>query len=163
MKAASRQGRSSKAILLASILAIAALASMSAPATAGPVLWSGFGSNDLGRGTVLFSVNNGRAKLKSLQVIMSCTDTSDGTDSDRAFDVVNGPTDTLNQNRFNFNFSRSSGGRTGRLSLTGRLRSNGNGSARLDMTATGRDDSTGGVIERCQASLNYRMHRGRAS
>ena len=163
MKAASRQGRSLRAILLASILTFAGLATMSAPASAGPVLWAGFGSNDLGQGTVLFSVNNGRAKLKSLQVVMSCTDTSDGTDSDRAFDVVNGPTDTLNQNRFNFNFSRYSGGRLGHLRLTGRLRSNGAGGARLDMTATGRDDSTGAVIERCQAALNYRMHRGRVS
>ena len=91
---------------------------------------------------------------------MSCRDTEDGTYSDRAFDVANGPTDTLSQNRFEFNFNRSSGGRQGHIRLSGRFGSDGRGTARLDLTATGRDFSTNSIIERCQASVVYRMRRG---
>lgn len=155
--------RSVHACLLVALLAVAGIAYSVTPATAAPVPWGGIGHNDLGLGTLTFSVNNGRAKLTSLQAIMACTDTTDGAESERAFYVANGPTDTLNRNRFRFNFNRSAGGRLGHVRLSGRLRSNGGGSARLELNAIARDSSSGAVIERCQASLNYRMTRGRIS
>jgi len=156
------KGRSVPALLAVSILTIVGFVSNVSPAAAAPVLWGGFGSNDLGQGTITFSVNNGRAKLTSLQAIMACTDTNNGRESDRAYSISNGPTDTLNLNRFNFNFNRSSGGRRGHVRLSGILRSNGHGNAHLNLTATARGD-LGGVIERCQASLTYSMNRGRVS
>lgn len=91
---------------------------------------------------------------------MACVDTQDGTESERAFSIGSGPTQNLRQNRFNFNFSRWSGGRQGRLELKGRLGSNRRGVARLDMTAIGKD-SENRVIERCQASVNYIIRRPR--
>jgi len=162
MNIAARRFRRSRTSVLMVALFASAFAMLAASAPAGAVLWGGSGANDLGPGTILFKVQNGRATIKSVQAIMSCRDTSDGTYSDRAFDVVNGPTDTLNRNRFGFNFSRSSGGRQGHIRLTGRLGSNGRGTARLDLTAVGRDFSTDSVIERCQASVEYRLRRGRA-
>jgi len=131
-------------------------------ASAAPTIWGGTGSNDLGRGTITFKVNNGRATITSLQALMACTDTSDGSESTRAYSIGQGPTDTLNRNRFNYNFSRYSGGREGHVRLHGILRSNGRGFARLDMTAVGRDHRNA-VIERCQASVNYNLRRGPAN
>ena len=165
MTRATRSSRISRVTILAFAvsagLAVLALLSMSPGASARTNLWGGSGANDVGPGTILFKVQNGRATIKSIQAVMACTDTSDGSESDRAFDVANGPTDTLNRNRFNFNFSRYSGGRQGHVRLSGILRSNGRGTARLDLTAVGRDFETDSVIERCQASVEYRLRRGR--
>ena len=126
MTTAPRTRLSRTAILFAALVA-SAFGLLAASAPAGAVLWGGTGANDLGPGTILFKVQNGRATIKSIQAVMACTDTSDGSESDRAFDVANGPTDTLNRNRFNFNFSRYSGGRQGHVRLSGILRSNGRG------------------------------------
>ena len=150
-----------KSLLL--FLIIASALGLASSASAAPRLWGGTGFNDLGRGTLTFKVNNGRATVTSLQALMACTDTSDRSESTRAFSIGRGPTDVLNRNRFNFNFSRDSGGRTGHIRLSGVLRSNGQGFARLDMTAVGVDPESGNVIERCQASVNYRMRRGPAT
>ena len=142
------------------VLVVLAGLGMASTASAAPTLWGGTGSNELGRGPLTFKVINGRATVTSLQALMACTDTSDGSESTRAFSIGSGPTDTLNRNRFNFNFSRNSGGRRGHIRLHGVLRSNGQGFARLDMTAIGRDPDTNSVIDRCQAAFTYRMRRG---
>src|ERR1041384_6542867 len=100
-------------IALVALLAVTAFAASSSPASAAPRLWGGAGFNDLGNSYITFKVNNGRAKITSLQIIMSCRDTEDGTYSDRAFHtgLDDAPTDVLNLNRFNFRFQRYSGGR----------------------------------------------------
>lgn len=146
--------------VLASIFALLAALTLAPAATAAPRIWGGSGFNDLGRSTVTFKVNNGRAKITSLQIIMACTDTSDGTESDRAFSMGPGPTDTLNLNRFNFRFNEESGGRQANVRLNGLMRSNGRGFARVDLTAVGRDFETNSVIERCQAASNIPIRRG---
>jgi len=146
-------------LLTLSLLFLAGLGLLSATASAAPRIWGGTGSNDLGRGTLTFKVNNGRATITSLQVLMACTDTSDGSESTRAFSIGSGPTDTLNRNRFNFNFSRTSGGRLGQARLTGILRSNGRGNGRLDLNAVGVDQGSNTIVERCQAALEYRLRR----
>ncbi len=139
-----------------------AVALVPAAADARPVSWGGFGSNDLGPGTLVLKVENGRARIGSLQAIMACVDQGDGTESERAFSIGSRPgAVTLNRNRFSFDFTASSGGRRGHVRLAGTLGSGGRGTARLNLTATGRDDSTGGIIERCQAALSYNLRRGR--
>ena len=155
--------KSIRSLLLASLMTVAGLAAFTGSATAGPVLWSGSGSNDVGPATILFSVQNGNAKLKTFQAIMACTDTSDGSESDRAFFVFNGPTDALSLNRFSYSFSRSAGGRVGQIRLNGRLGSNGRGTARLNLTAVARDFETDAVIERCQATVDFNLRRGRTT
>lgn len=125
-------------------------------------LWGGTGTNDLGPATVLVSARNGRVTLRSVQFIMSCTDTSDGTDSARAFDYVRG-TATLNRNRFAMTLRGDSNGRSGAARLTGVLGSNGRGTARIDANARGIDPETGQVIENCQATVTFALRRGAAS
>ena len=138
---------------------IVSLLFLSAAEARGPVLWGGVSSNDLGLSTLVLSTQGGQVKIKSLQVVMSCRDTDDGTYSDRAFHIANGPTRNLNRNRFDFRLQEYSGGRLGQLRLNGILRSNGRGAARLNLTALGREIS-GRIVERCQASVNYRLRRG---
>lgn len=122
-------------------------------------LWGGTGSNDLGPATILLSARGGRVTLKNVQFIMSCTDTGDGTYSDRAFDYVSGSA-TLNLNRFTMNLTGDSNGRQGAARLTGVLGSNGRGTARIDATATGIDYETNQVIENCQARVTFALRRG---
>lgn len=147
---------------LAATLAVAGLLCTSTAAEARAVPWGGTGANDVGPATLLLSANNGRVSISSLQVVMACTDTSDGTESSRAFSVVSNIRVTLRRNRFSFDFTATSGGRLGRVRLTGVLGSNGTGSARATVDATGTDSGTGAVIERCQSAVNFRLRRGRA-
>ena len=146
---------------VAVLTAFVVLGSCATSASAAGRVWGGVGFNDLGQSTVTFKVKNGRAKITSLQIVMSCRDTDDGTDSDRAFHMGNGPTDTLNRNRFHFRFDRYSGGREGDVRLNGRLGSNGRGVARVYVTALGRG-SGGRIVERCQASSRIPLRRGPA-
>lgn len=130
--------------------------------TAATQLWGGIGSNDLGPATILLSARGGRVTLKNVQFIMSCTDTGDGTLSDRAFDYVSGSA-TLNLNRFTMTLRGDSNGRQGAARLTGVLGSNGRGSARIEATAIGIDSSTNQVIENCVAAATFSLRRGAAS
>jgi len=146
------------------LLAIAGLAALAPSASAAPSrIWGGAGFNDLGQSTVGFKVQNGRAKIISLQILLACTDTQDGTESTLAFSMGRGPTDTLNQNRFRFRFDQESSGRDADVKLNGRMGSNGRGIARANITSVGRDFETGAVIERCQGSSNIPIRRGPAS
>ena len=130
--------------------------------TAATQLWGGTGSNDLGPATILLSARGGRVTLKNVQFIMSCTDTGDGTFSDRAFDYVSGSA-TLNRNRFTMILRGDSNGREGAARLTGVLGSNGRGTASIDATAIGIDSSTNQVLENCQATVTFSLRRGAAS
>jgi len=123
------------------------------------VLWGGTGANDLGPGSILFSVESGRATLVNVQVIMACTDVATGRESDREFDTSDHTPATLHLNHFTLNFTAHSGGRLGHVRLVGTLRSNGTGTARLSLTATGIDTTTGATVERCQAAVQFRLHR----
>lgn len=122
-------------------------------------LWSGTSSNDLGPASILLSAKSGRVKLRLVQFIMACTDTTDGTESDRAFDYVTGSA-TLNRNRFRMNLTGSSNGRDGLARITGVLGSNGRGTAVIEATAVGVDSGTNTVIENCQARVTFPLLRG---
>ncbi|MDX6664803.1 MAG: hypothetical protein QOG68_1009, partial [Solirubrobacteraceae bacterium] len=110
---------------------IAALSVLAVPtvALARPIAWGGSGSNDLGPGSLLLSVANARVKVTNVQVVMACTDTQDGTESDRAFYAKSPNRATLDHNRFSMHWTAASGGREGALRLSGTLGSNGRGSA----------------------------------
>ncbi len=54
-------------------------------------LWGGSGFNDLGPAYSLLNVQNGKAALTNVQLIMACTDAEDGTESSRAFDARHPP------------------------------------------------------------------------
>ncbi len=145
-----------------SLLVFAVIGGAASSASAAGRIWAGTGFNDLGPSTVTFKVVNGRAKITSLQVLMACTDTSDGSESTRAFSMGRGPTDTLNQNRFHFRFDKRSGGRLAEVKLNGRLNSNGRGHARIDLTAVGRTSGGGAIVERCSATSRIPLRRGPA-
>ncbi len=99
--------------------------------------------------TLMLSVANGRARIRSMQVVMTCTDASN---PEIAFWVANGPTVNLRLNRFRFNFIKSANGRTGRVQLTGTLRSNGRGNALVQVSTPA---NAGDGIERCAARVNF--------
>jgi len=152
-----------KKLLLILAAAVLVSAGLGAPAQAEPAAalpWGGFSFNDQGPATILLVTRNGNVTVRSLQLIMACNDTSDGTESSRAFSIGPGLRRSLNRNRFNFNFVRDSGGRTGEGQISGLLRSNGRGFVRVNMTATGIDSETDQVIERCQASVRFQVRRG---
>jgi hypothetical protein len=90
---------------------------------------------------------------------MSCTDRTSGTQSDIAFDASSHKQATLNRNRYTLNFTEHSGGRTGYVQLSGTLGSNGTGTTRLHLTASGVDSETGATIEDCGATVRLRLRR----
>jgi hypothetical protein len=142
------------------ILATLSLLAIPSAASAAPTLWGGSGFNDLGPAYSLLSVRNGKASVTNVQLIMACTDAEDGTESSRAFDARFRNYVPLRLNRFAFAFSANSNGRLGWVRLTGRLGSNGTGTAlvQVEATATG---SEGEVVERCQGAARIRLRRGR--
>jgi len=98
--------------------------------------------------TLILPAVRGRVRIKSMQLIMAC---SGGSNPEIAFDVVNGPTVNLASNRFRFNFTRSSNGRIGQISLRGRLGSNSRGTALVQISTVPRI----GDSERCTASVGF--------
>ncbi len=100
--------------------------------------------------TLMLSVTNGRVRISSMQVVMACTG---GSGPELAFWVSSRPTVILRSNRFSFDFIESSnGGRTGRVRLSGRLGSNGRGTALSQISTANRP---GGAFERCSARVNF--------
>jgi hypothetical protein len=142
------------------ILATVSLLAIPSAASASTTLWGGSGFNDLGPAYALLNVQNGRASVTNVQLIMACTDTQDGTESSRAFDARFRNRVALRRNRFAFGFSALSNGRLGWVRLTGTLGSNGRGSATAEVEATGTGDQ-GGVIERCSGRARIQLRRGR--
>ncbi|MBK5231701.1 MAG: hypothetical protein JJE13_01795 [Thermoleophilia bacterium] len=155
-----RSVRSTRLAAIAVLTFAIGFTCLAGTASARPTPWGGTGSNDIGRGTLLLTVANGRVTVRSLQAIMACTDTSDGHESERAFSTGRGITVNLNQNRYSFRYAKFASGRLGYIRLQGRLRSNGVGNGHLDLIAVGIDQGSNTVIENCQASLNYRLRRG---
>jgi hypothetical protein len=124
-----------------------------------PILWGGKGANDVGPASILLSVRNARVTLVNVQVIMACTDRTSGTQSDIAFDASSRTQATLNRNRYALNVTERSNGRVGHVQLSGTLGSNGTGTTRLHVTASGVDSETGATIEDCGATVRLRLRR----
>ncbi len=123
-------------------------------------MWGATGFNDLGDASALFSVRNGSVKTINMQFVMGCTDTSDGSESSRAFDFQSLAPVRLRLNRYATNITASSGGRDGSIRLRGTFGSNGRGTMRVEMTAVGRDSATSHIVESCTAGASFRMKRG---
>lgn len=114
--------------------------------------------------SILFQQNSNRVGLRNAQVLMECVDRSDATVSIAAFSA-GGPTGysaPLRLNRWRKEFVSSSGGRTGQVTVTARMRPNGRGTARVVVEAIGRDASTGGIIDDCRADVTFDLRRFRA-
>ncbi|MFL5844425.1 MAG: hypothetical protein ACJ762_07000 [Solirubrobacteraceae bacterium] len=140
--------------LLPALLALA----LPAAASAAPVPWGGNGFNDLGPASALLSVANGKVKVKNVQMIMACTDAEDGTESSRAFDAQFRTATALDRNRYAISFTATSGGRVGHVRLNGVLRSNGTGTIRIRIVATGTGEG-GEIVERCQGETRFALRR----
>ena len=81
--------------------------------------------------SILFQQNSNRVGLRNAQVLMECVDRSDATVSIAAFSA-GGPTGysaPLRLNRWRKEFVSTSGGRTGQVTVTARMRPNGRGTA----------------------------------
>lgn len=140
-------------------LAVAASLAVPAGAEAAPVPWGGAGFNDLGPATALLSVSSGRASVTRVQMILACTDAEDGTDSSRAFDASSRTRVSLRRNRYAFDFTATSGGRTGRVRVDGVLGPGRRGTVRIRVSATARSDE-GAIIERCRGETRFTLRRG---
>lgn len=141
------------------LLAALSLLALPSAASARPIAWAGAGFNDLGPASALLSVQEGRASVTNVQLILACTDAEDGSESERAFDARYRNREPLNRNRFAFDFTALSGGRLGRVRLNGVLRSNGRGAARVRVEATA-SGQRGEVVERCQGATRIPLRRG---
>jgi len=147
--------------VLARIALLTSLSLLAIPsaASASPTVWGGSDFNDLGPAYALIATQNGNSWVKNVQLILACTDTQDGTESERAFDARYRNREALRRNRFSFDFTAISGGRLGRVRVKGILRSNGRGVARVRVEASATSDE-GAVIERCQGSVRIPLRRG---
>ena len=96
-------------------------------------------------------------------MVMTCTDTQDGLVSPVAFFTGASPRAALRSNRYTLDYAAEAGGRSGRVRVTGQLRSNGRGTARVTLTATSTDSSTGATIENCTGSVGFQVNRGPAT
>lgn len=145
-----------RAFLLASL----ALLVTPPAAAAAPTPWAGTSFNDLGPASTLLSVTrDGRVNVTNVQLILACTDAEDGTESSRAFHASYPSRVPLRSNHFDFLFNAHSGGRLGRVRMTGVLRSNGRGATRVRVEATG-SGPRGEVVERCGGATRIPLRRG---
>lgn len=145
-------------LVAASVLSAATLA-LPAVADAAPVAWGGAGANDLGPASILLSGENGRVTVRNVQVVMSCTDLTDGMVTDQAWYASSDRPATMRLNRYSMRLAGDAGGFDGAARLTGTLRSNGTGTSRIDLDAQSRDEH-GAVIQRCTARVELRLRRG---
>jgi hypothetical protein len=153
-------GMSRARITGAVLLAGAALAAPSV-AQAATVPWGGSGANDLGPASILLSTQNGRVSVPNVQLVLSCTDLSDGQVTDQAWYASSARPTTLRLNRFSTTLTADAGGFQGTGRLVGTLRSNGTGTATIDVQAEAQD-AFGATIQRCQGRVVFTLRRGRA-
>ena len=148
------------ALVAVGMLAVPAAASAApvASAASAPVLWNGFTGTETSfiTETLILKTSGGRVWIKSLQVVMSCTQRVDGSVLPTAFWVNNSPVrDTLSRNRFVIDLSAvSNGGRLAAVHIRGTLGSNGRGSAHIRILGGGND------IETCERDVTLQMRRG---
>ena len=111
----------------------------------------------------MLSTAGGKVNVKDLQMVMNCTDTQTGMVSPVAYWTAASPRVALQANRYTLDYSASAGGRDGQVHMTGQLGSNGKGTARITMTATSTDSTTGATIENCTGATTFRVKRGPTS
>jgi len=147
------------ALVAVGILAVPAAASAApvASTASAPVLWAGtkaFGDL-VAIESLILKTSGGRVWVKSLQVVMSCTERIGGRVFPIAFSVVNSPVrDTLSRNRFVIDLSAvRNGNRRAAVRITGTLGSNGRGSARIRLRGLDSPD------EACERDTTLQMRR----
>jgi len=155
--------------LLTVLIAVASVAILPVSASARPVLWTGTTGTVGGAAagtplqSLILSTSGGKVNVKSLQIVMRCTDTQDGIVSPIAFWATTSPRVALQANRYTLDFATSAGGRDGQVRMVGQLGSNGKGTARITMTATSTDPTTGTRLENCTGATNFQVKRGPTS
>jgi hypothetical protein len=151
-------------MIAARIAVLAALSLLAVPSLASARPWGGVGSHPAGPSagaSVLLGVQNGQVRVRNVQLLMSCTDQEDFTESTRAFYAHFNNWENLRLNKFDIQFSANAGGRLGLVTLKGILRSNGTGAARVHVIAVGNGDM-GQVVERCEGRARVDLFRGGA-
>jgi hypothetical protein len=142
----------------AALVAVVSLAVPSLAMASPPVPWGGTGANDLGPATILLSVAHGRVTVRNVQLVLSCTDAEDGTNSDQAWYASSDRPATLRLNRYTTTLTADAGGFEGRARLSGTLGSNGRGTSQIDVNAVAHNRH-GGIIARCSGRVNFRLRR----
>ncbi|MEI7692764.1 MAG: hypothetical protein WCJ50_09620 [Actinomycetes bacterium] len=111
--------------------------------------------------TLQLRTSGGRVWIKTLQVVLACTDTADGSVNPVAFTVYNSPVrDTLSRNRYVIDLSAVSTGRLAAVHVRGTLGSNGRGSARIRLLGNSTDPDTGQRLEECEREVTINLRRG---
>lgn len=149
------------------VLVVIGLFAVPASASARSVIWAGthgtpgvFGFVGIPFESVMLETSGGRVSIRSLQVVMACTDPA-GQVRPIAFDVQNSRVrSALRSNRYAIDLSARSNGRHAAVHLTGVLGSNGSGSARIRVLGNSRDSATGALLEECEREVTIRLRRG---
>jgi hypothetical protein len=124
----------------AALVALVSLAVPSFAMASPPVPWGGTGANDLGPATILLSVAHGRVTVRNVQLVLSCTDAEEGTNSDQAWYASSDRPATLRLNRYATTLTADAG------------------TSRIDVNAVAHNRS-GGIIARCSGRVNFRLRR----
>ena len=99
--------------------------------------------------------------IKTLQVVLACTDSTDGRVNPVAFTIHNSPVrDRLSRNRFVIDLAAVSTGRIAAVHIRGTLGSNGRGSARIRLLGNSTDSDTGERLEECEREVTIAVRRG---
>ncbi len=111
--------------------------------------------------TLQLRTSGGRVWVKTLQVVLACTDSSDGMVRPVAFTIYNSAVrDRISRNRFVIDLSARSTGRRAAVRIRGTLGSNGRGSARVRLLGNSTDPATGERLEDCERSVTIAVRRG---
>ena len=111
--------------------------------------------------TLKLRTSGGKVWIRSLQVVLACTDSSDGMVRPVAFTIYNSAVrDRISRNRFVIDLSARSNGRRAAVRIRGTLGSNGRGSARLRLLGNSTDPATGERLEECERSVTIAVRRG---
>ena len=148
------------ALVAVGILAVPAAASAApvASTASAPVLWAGTGffvGDQVASESLILKTSGGRVSVKSLQVVVSCTERIGGRVFPIAFYVYNSSIrDTLSRNRFVIDLSAVRyGNRRASVRVKGTLGSNGRGSAQI------RVRGLDGPDEECERDRTLQMRR----
>lgn len=111
--------------------------------------------------TLQLRTSGGRVWIKTLQVVLACTDSTDGRVNPVAFTIHNSPVrDRLSRNRFVIDLAAVSTGRIAAVHIRGTLGSNGRGSARIRLLGNSTDSDTGERLEECEREVTIAVRRG---
>ena len=111
--------------------------------------------------TLQLRTSGGKVWIKTLQVVLACTDSSDGRVNPVAFTIYNSAVrPALSRNKFVINLSALSTGRLAAVRIKGTLGSNGRGSARISLVGNSTDPNTGEGLEECEREVTIAVRRG---